>query len=64
MKNVSKLHKSKLQGHKILADYYRKTLKFMRETGNIEIEKLQGAGGARPKRGDYVEARQTHAQKF
>ena len=58
------MHKSENKGSKILADYYRKTLKFTQETGNIEIAKYTGRASARPKRGDYVEARQTDAQEF
>ena len=58
------MHKSMGTDGKILADYYRKNLKFTHETGNIEIAKYTGCVQARLQRGDYVEARQTDTQKF
>lgn len=58
------MHKSEMASSKILADYYRKNLKFTQETGNIEIAKYMGPAYIGPQRGDYVEARQTDAQKF
>ena len=53
-----------MASQKILADYYRKNLKFMPETGNIVLAKYTDCVQTQPKRGDYVEARQTDAQEF
>ena len=48
------MHKSQKDAPKILADYYRKTLKFLCETGNIEIAKYTGPTLRRPPKGEIV----------